>query len=128
MKTIFLILTFLTSIFVLEARPGPFFGDAKLRAAAPSWKDAKPDAAVILNVGDRVLLSSNVYPDPFDGQMIIQPDGTINPKFCKKPVKIAGMSEEQASIVVFDHVCSQGVYNAKSDARVSVVAAKRFKP
>ena len=122
-----LALIFLAGLAASQARPGPVFVAAGHRAVGPLWKDAEPDPTVILNVGEKVLLSSNLFPDPFDGPITIKPDGTIIPKFCKRPVKIAGLTELQASLVVFDHVCSEDVYNPKSGARVSVVSAKRFK-
>lgn len=128
MKTLLIALFLAAGLVTSHARPGPVFVEAGHRAVGPAWKDAEPDPTVTLNVGAKVLLSSNGFPDPFDGPITIKPDGTIIPKFCKKPVKIAGLTEEQASLVVFDHVCSEGVYNPKSGARVSVVSAERFKP
>ena len=122
-----IILIALAACASAQAAPGVKYVEAGHQAVGPAWKDAKPNPQIKIKVGTEIYLSTNVYPDSFDGPLTIRPDGTILPKYCKRPVRIAGLNEEQASKVVLDHVCSEGIYNPKSEVHVSVVEAKRFK-
>lgn len=91
-----------------------------------NWKLIQPLEDVIIEPGDEVLMSTSLHQDPFDGFYRVDENGMVSPRFCKEPVKIAGLSEIEASEVVLKHTHHSEVYNPKSGVRIKVVRANRL--